>query len=310
MRPPSDGGMNMTKQTKAYLALLFICIVWGTTYLAIRVGVLHYPPFLFAGVRQVVAGLVLILVGLLRDKNTGLTRQAVVRQMIMGFLMLTIGNGGVTWGEKYIPSGIAALLCSLMPMFAVLFGLLSAGREKLNAGIVGGMVLGFAGVGLIFRQNFAEMSDPRYLGGMAVTLLATASWAFGSTLNKKHGKASNALFNSGMQLMFGGLFMLMVSPVADDFSGFNLWDADGVAALVYLIIFGSVLAYAAYMYVLDVLPVGVATIYAYVNPLIAVLAGSMFLDEQLNIYIVLAFVAIAVSVFLVNRGYKKLREAN
>ncbi len=298
----------MTKQTKAYLALLFICVVWGTTYMAIRVGVLHYPPFLFAGVRQVVAGLVLILVGVLRERKTGLTRQAVVRQMIMGFLMLTIGNGGVTWGEKYIPSGIAALLCSLMPMFAVLFGLLSAGREKLNAGIVGGMILGFAGVGLIFRQNFGEMSDPRYLGGMAVTLLATASWAFGSTLNKKHGKASNPLFNSGMQLMFGGLFMLMISPVADDFSDFRLWDTNGVAALVYLIIFGSVLAYAAYMYVLDVLPVGVATIYAYVNPLIAVLAGSMFLAEQLNIYIFLAFVAIAVSVFFVNRGYKQLRD--
>jgi drug/metabolite transporter (DMT)-like permease len=143
---------------------------------------------------------------------------------------------------------------------------------------------------------------------MAVTLLATASWAFGSTLNKKHGKASNPLFNSGMQLMFGGLFMLMISPVADDFSDFRLWDTNGVAALVYLIIFGSVLAYAAYMYVLDVLPVGVATIYAYVNPLIAVLAGSMFLAEQLNIYIFLAFVAIAVSVFLVNRGYKQLRD--
>ena len=299
----------MTKQTKAYLALFFICIVWGTTYLAIRVGVVHYPPFLFAGVRQVVAGLVLVAVGFVRNRETGLSRQMVVRQMIMGFLMLTVGNGGVTWGEKYIPSGIAALLCSMMPIFAVLFGLLSAGREKLNTAIVGGMVLGFAGVGLIFRQNFAEMSDPRYLGGMAVTLLATASWAFGSTLNKKHGKASNPLFNSGMQLLFGGLFMLVISPVADDFSSFTLWNDDGVAALVYLIIFGSVLAYAAYMFVLDVLPVGVATIYAYVNPLIAVIAGSLLLKEQLNIYIVLAFVAIAMSVFLVNMGYKQLREA-
>lgn len=300
----------MTRQAKAYIALVFICIAWGTTYLAIRVGVLHYPPFLFAGVRQLVAGVILVSIGYMVNRNTGLNKQAIIRQMIMGLLMLTIGNGGVTWAEKYIPSGIAALLCSLMPIFAVLFNLLSSGREKLNTAIGFGMLLGFCGVGLIFRQNISDLANPQYLGGIIGILIATSGWALGSTLNKRHGKAVNPLFNSGMQLAFGGVFMLIISPVADDLTGFQLWNTDGLLALLYLIVFGSVLAYAAYMYVLDVLPVGIATIYAYINPLIAVLAGYLFLHEELNIYIGLAFVTILVSVFLVNRGYRQQHKAD
>jgi drug/metabolite transporter (DMT)-like permease len=135
--------------------------------------------------------------------------------------------------------------------------------------------------------------------------VVSSGWALGSTLSKQYGKAANPLFNAGMQLLFGGVFMLLLSPVVDDYTGFQPWNADGIISLVYLITFGSVLAYAAYMYVLDVLPVGIATIYAYVNPLIAVVAGYLFLGEALDIYIGLAFVTIVVSVFLVNKGYRQ-----
>jgi len=295
----------MTKQTKAYVALVFICIVWGTTYLAIRVGVLHYPAFLFAGIRQLAAGVILIPVALMVNRQTDLSKENILRQMLMGLLMLTIGNGGVTWAEKYIPSGIAALLCSMMPIFAVLFNLLSSRKDHFNAMIGLGMLLGFGGVALIFRQNVADLAKPEYLGGILCIFVATSGWALGSTLNKKYGKAANSIFNSGMQLTFGGIFMLFISPVADDFTGFHPWNTDGILALIYLIIFGSVLAYAAYMYVLDVLPVGIATIYAYVNPLIAVIAGYLFLGEALNLYIMLAFAAIVISVLMVNRGYRQ-----
>lgn len=294
----------MTKQTKAYLALAFICVVWGTTYLAIRVGVMHYPAFLFAGIRQLSAGVILIPIALMFNKQTDLSRKNILRQMLMGFLMLTVGNGGVTWAEKYIDSGIAALLCSMMPLFAVMFNLMSSKKDHFNATIGFGLLLGICGVGLIFRQNIADLAKPEYIGGILCIFIATAGWALGSTLNKSATKSVNPLFNSGMQLFFGGVFMLCISPVVDDYTGMQLWNTDGLLSLIYLITFGSVLAYAAYMYVLNVLPVGIATIYAYVNPLIAVVAGYLFLDEAMNIYIALAFVAIVVSVYLVNIGYR------
>ena len=149
------------------------------------------------------------------------------------------------------------------------------------------------------------MAKPEYMGGILAILLATSSWALGSIINKKHINPVNPFFNSGMQLFFGGLFMFIISPLADDYHGLQLWNTKGIIALAYLITFGSVLAYAAYMYALSALPVGIATLYAYVNPLIAVIVGYLVLNEHLNIYIGLAFITIVISVFLVNKGYRQ-----
>lgn len=271
---------------------------------------MHYPAFLFAGVRQVLAGLILIPVALMANKQMDLSGKNILRQMLVGFLMLTLGNGCVTWGEKYIPSGIAALLCSLMPLFAVLFNLLSSKKDHFNTTIGIGLLLGVCGAGLIFRQNIGDLARPEYIGGIVTILIATTSWALGSIVNKKNVNPVNPFFDSGMQLLFGGIFMLAISPVVDNFTGFRLWNTEGILALAYLTIFGSVIAYAAYMYALSALPVGIATLYAYINPLIAVIAGYLFLKEDLNIYTALAFITIAISVYLVNRGYRKQNETD
>ncbi len=295
----------MSKHTKAYIALVYICIVWGTTYLAIHIGVQHYPAFLFAGVRQVLAGLVLIPVALYLSKDKDLSTKNIMHQALVGFLMLTVGNGLVSFGLRFIPSGVSALICSMMPIAAVLFNLFSSKKDHFNATIGLGLLLGTCGVALIFRHNIEEVMKPAYLGGIIATLIATSSWALGSVINRKNAHQTNAFFNSGLQLLFGGIFMLVISPFADNYSNFELWNTDGVISLVYLVIFGSALAYAAYMYTLGALPVGVATIYAYVNPLIAVVAGYLFLKEELNVYTGLAFATIVVSVYLMNRGYRK-----
>ena len=295
----------MAKHTKAYIALVFVCITWGTTYLAIKIGVMHYPAFLFAGVRQTIAGIVLMVAAFIFNKQTDFSTKNILRQMLVGFLMLSIGNGCVTWGEKYVNSGVAALICSIMPLFAVLFNLLSSKRDHFNATIGGGLLLGVCGVGLIFRHNLADLAKPTYLMGIFSILLATCSWAAGSVINKKNINPANPFLNSGMQLLFGGLFMLLMSPAIDNYSGMQLWNRDGILALCYLIVFGSVLAYAAYMYALSALPVGIATIYAYINPLIAVIVGYIFLQEELNVFTRLAFITIAISVYLVNKGYRK-----
>jgi drug/metabolite transporter (DMT)-like permease len=299
----------MAQHTKAYIALVFICIVWGTTYLAMRVGVRYYPAFLFAGVRQTTGGIILIVAAIMLSKQKDLTRENILRNMLVGFLMLTLGNGGVTWGVKYIPSGTSALLCSIMPLFAISFNLLSSKKDHFNATIGLGLVFGICGVGLIFRHNITDIAKPAYLVGIFCTLFATSAWALGSIVNRKKTTSVNPFLDSGMQLLFGGIFMLIISTVVDDYTGMSLWNTKGILSLIYLIIFGSALAYAAYMYALSRLPIGIATIYAYVNPLIAVVAGYFFLNEELNIYTGLAFFSIVISVYLMNKGYRKQHKA-
>lgn len=298
--------MGKGKHTKAYLALIFICIVWGTTYLAIRVGVEHFPAaFLFAGIRQVSSGLIIMIAGYIMSKEIDISFKSLRHHLLVGFLLITVGNGVVTWAEKYVPSGVAALICSLMPIVTVIINLTSGDKEKLNPMVGLGMVLGFGGVGLIFKDNFADLGNTNYLLGIIGLLCATSSWALGSVINKRKAKPTNPIFNSGIQLFFGGAILFALSPLFDDYSKPLTWNAEATWMMAYLIVFGSVLAYTAYMYALKELPVGLVTTYAYVNPLVAVILGYFILSEDLNWYIAGAFLSIILGVYLVNKGYRK-----
>ena len=294
----------MHSKTKAWLALLFICIAWGTTYAAIKVCVLAYPSFLLAGVRQFIAGVIILLIAYFSKGKGDLSWKNIRQQMLLGFLMITIGNGLVSWGEKYIDSGVAALICAMMPVFAVIINLGINKKEKLNYLIMIGMTLGFFGVALNFRDSFQDLGNTKYIGGIIATLIATSSWALGSILGKKTGKSGNHMFNSGLQVIFGGIFLLLLSPVTDNYAMAKFQDVEAFWSLVYLITIGSVAAYTAYMYALAKLPVGIVMSYAYVNPLVAVLLGWWWLDEALTWVTAVSFVGIVAGVYIVNRGYK------
>lgn len=295
----------MNRITKAYLALIFISIGWGTTYLAIRVGVMHYPAFLFAAIRQVISGVILVAIALILNRHADLSWKTIRANIISGFLLITMGNGIVTYTEKFIPSGVAALICSLMPLNAVLLNIFISKSEKVNSTIIAGLLLALGGVGFIFKDNVADLANPSYLWGIVAIYFGTMAWAYGSIINAKPKQTFNPLFNAGMQLLFGGVMLGICSPVIDSFEGFEPFQPDAMWSLVYLIIVGSVAAYAAYMYALRVLPVGIVTLYAYVNPLVAVILGYFILDEKLTWYTAISFAAIVSGVYIVNTGYKK-----
>lgn len=294
----------MTKHTKAYLALLYICIVWGTTYLVIRVAVQLYPAFLFAAIRQLVSGLIIMGIGLFMSRKVDISIKNIIHQALVGFLLITIGNGLVSWGEKVIPSGVAALICSLMPLSSVIINMFMT-REKINGAIVSGLITGFCGIALIFRDNFSDLANTSYLLGILGIFIATTSWAYGSVLNKKKASPINPIFNSGLQLLFGSIGLFAFSPFIDDYTNINFFQPEVVWSMLYLVIFGSILAYTFYMYTLKELPVGVVSLYAYVNPLVAVILGYFILNEQLTWYTAFAFVAIVAGIYLVNYGYRK-----
>jgi drug/metabolite transporter (DMT)-like permease len=294
--------MMNKKLLKAYLALACVCLFWGTTFLAIRVGVKTLSPFWLVGIRQTVAGALICAFLLLRGQPLPSWSQ-MKTLLITGCLLIVIGNGVVAWAELYIPSGLAALLCSLVPFWMMGFNLLSGKTEGLNYKTLLGLLIGLLGLVVIFYDNLKDLANPLYLAGNIVVLMANVGWAGGTIYLKKQQLTLPPLFSAGMQLLLGGLVVdVLALSLGEPFPRHFTNEAIGV--LVYLILFGSILSYGAYVYALTKLPSTVVSLYAYVNPVVAVLLGWLILDEKLNEWIVLAMVLILAGVYVVNESFK------
>lgn len=291
----------MKDQWKAYLALSAMCIIWGTTYLAMRVGIMHVPPFLFLGIRQVAAGGLLCLFFL--GSGHRLPGWKDLRyHLLAGVLMIGIGNGLVGWGEQHVTSGIAALICSMMPIWLILANVLFMGNtEKVNLKITAGILLGFAGLVLIFSDGLKDLANPAYASGMIGIVIATISWAGGTLLLKKQKPVIKPVFAAGIQLLSGGLFMLILSPFSDNYLGME-FTREAVYALLYLVIFGSMVSYGSFTYALEKLPASTVSMYAYINPLVALFAGWLLLDEVLSSHVLLAGLLTIGGIYLVTTG--------
>lgn len=286
-----------------YLALAAVCIIWGTTYLALRIAVLHFPPFLFTAIRQTTAGLVLLAIMLALGKAVLPSRSHLLRQAIGGFFMISLGNGLVAWAEMHIPSGVAAIICSLMPVIVIVMNVMINREEKPNFPILTGVILGLAGIVVMFGEHLDGFSRTGYIVGIAFTFTAVLAWAGGSIWIKKKNIQSNPFVNAGLQMFFGGFLLFPLSFAFDDLTNVT-WSAEVAWSLLYLIIFGSLIAYASYAYALRKLPMTIVSLYAYINPLVAVLLGWIVLNEPLNIRIWLAILLTITGIYIVNKGYQ------
>lgn len=299
--------MNERPSYIPYLALAAVCIIWGTTYLALRIAVLHFPPFLFTAIRQVIAGGLLLGIMFTLGKAAWPSRDLLWRQAIAGFFMISMGNGLVAWGEMHIPSGVAAIICSLMPVLVILLNLAINRDEKPTLPIISGVILGLAGIILIFGEHLEEFSKTEYIIGIVFIFAAVVAWAAGSIWIKRTHVESNLFVNAGLQMFFGGVLLLPFSLAFDDLSHITV-TAEVTWSLLYLIVFGSLIAYASYAYALRKLPMTIVSLYAYVNPLVAVILGWLVLDEMLNIKIWIAMALTIGGIYIVNKGYQ-LRNA-
>lgn len=298
----------MSENLKAYLALAVVCVVWGTTYFAMRIGVSSFPPFLFSGSRQVCAGLMMLGYVFIVKKESLL--QLSVKDMatisVSGILMIALGNGVMGWSERYIPSGLAALVVSIMPVYVVCINYVSGIDRKIpNKYILWGLAFGSLGILLIFRDNLRDLANPDYVTGLIVAFLATLAWACGSIYTKHKPVKTDVLAISAIQLLSGGIALMVMSLFFDDYTEIAYITTDSWYALLYLITFGSLFAYSCFVYTLEKLPVGLASIYAYINPFIAILLGYLFLDEKLTWMTGWALVAVLTGVYFINKGYVK-----
>ncbi len=297
---------TMTNQPKpiiAYLALGAVCIIWGTTYLALRIGVTQFPPFLFSMLRFLFAGPILLGFMLTVGKASMPNKKVILNQAVAGLLMVTLGISVVGWAEMYVSSGLAAIICSMMPIWVILINISVNKEERPTFPIVLGLLIGLGGIIMIFAEHLGEFSNAAYTLGIVLTFFANLGWAVGSVWIKMKNENTDPFVNAGLQMFFGGLFLTPLSLVWDDYSTIH-WSGQIWGALIYLILVGSVAGYACYSYAIKKLPMTIVSLYAYINPIVAVGLGWLVLDEKLNARIGLAILITIAGIYIVNRGYQ------
>lgn len=266
---------------KALVAYLLVCVIWGSTYLAIRVGVTVLPPFLFAGVRFAIAGALLLAVALAAG-DTLPRRVAEWRtEAIVGVLLLAGGNAFVVWAEQYTPSGIASIFVVTVALWMAFFdAVIPGGKGELGWRVVAGLLLGFLGSTLLVGANPAQILHADLRGPIALTC-ASASWSLGSVYGKRHRVETSPYVGAALQMLAGGGAVILLGSAFGEWSRWHM-SPKGAWALAYLVLCGSLIGYSAYSYALHHASATIVGTYAYVNPVIAVVLGALVLAEPVS----------------------------
>jgi drug/metabolite transporter (DMT)-like permease len=288
---------------RAYLAWIAICIIWGTTYLFIRVGVETIPPMLFAGFRWLIAGIILITILRLSGKQLP-KKEDLIPITIIGIALLGFGNGLVVVSEQWIESGLVALLITTTPFWMIGTESFLSNRPKLNWMIITGLIVGSLGVGLIFGGNLKYIFETKYLVGILCVLGAEIAWSLGSVYSKYKKVSVHPLMSASIQMLIVGSLQIILGGALGEFSNLHFTQS-GIMSLSYLIIMGSIFGYGSYIYAIEHLPLSLVSTYAYVNPVIALVLGWIFLNEEMNLFIIIASVIIILGVVLVKLGSNK-----
>jgi drug/metabolite transporter (DMT)-like permease len=281
-----DTAVDRRGRALSWIALGVVYVAWGSTYLAIRVGVEHIPPFLLAGVRYVIAGTLLYPIGLraaARGRGPGLGTarpgaKAWLAGAVIGILLLFAGNGGVTFAETTLPSGLAAVLVATVPLWMIVFAW-PVQHQRITWRSAAGLLAGLGGVAILVGSAASGR-----ISGVLIVLAAAAAWGFGSVLGHRLPLPPQAMLAAAIEMLAGGAVLLAVAAGTGEF-GHARWasvPASSWLALAYLVGPGSILAFTAYGYALSRLPVTTVSTYAYVNPVVAVLAGIVILGEQFS----------------------------
>ena len=289
--------MNRQETIQAYVAWGAVCLFWGTTYLAIRIGVQRLPPALFAGVRFLIAGVVFLTYLRLRGYPLP-KRKEWVHMAVVGISLLVMANGLVVWSEQWVPSGLAAVIIATVPFWTVGLEATLPSGERLSLRKVSGILIGFAGVMILFAPDLGGSFDRAYLKGVIVLIFVPFFWSLGSIYSKHHPLHSPALVAAGTQTLIAGVVLTAIGTVLGEWKEFTLnWK--GIASMAYLILFGSIVGYSSFIYALSKLPITTVSMYAYINPVIAVILGWLILGERLDWSVVSATTVVLLGVALV-----------
>jgi drug/metabolite transporter (DMT)-like permease len=302
-------GTSKPRTWKVLLAFAIIYFVWGSTFLAIRVGVREVPPFLLAGMRFLVAGIVLY--GWMRLKGT---RSPAFREWgaasLLAVLIFVLDYGLLFWAEKRVPSGLAAVMLATIPVFMVLSEILILRTQRLTGRLAIALLVGICGVTVLVSRTLSFGEVPIDTAGACALIVAAISWSIASALTRRLPLPAEKVMSSGIQMLVGGVLLTLTAALLGEFRGFHIDMVSRGAwlALVYLIVAGSIVAFTAYVWLIHhESPTKVGT-YAYVNPLVAVLVGYFFGGEAIGPRAIVGTMLVLISVVVITTTPTKKRE--
>jgi drug/metabolite transporter (DMT)-like permease len=298
-----------TTRLQVVTAFGLVYVLWGSTYIGIRLAVEHLPPLMMGGLRFIASGALMLAFRAIRGNSIAVSAKQLFRLTVIGILLLTSGNVVLGWAETKIPTSLAALLIAITPLWFLLLEKFSSHGDHISARGVAGIALGVVGVIVLLWPDFHTLNfSGGSLLGAPLVLLSSFSWASGSILTKRWHIDVDPYTSSGWQMLMAGLINGAMSLAVGDMHR-TVWARSSLLAVVYLVIAGSLIGFTAYVWLLRNVPTPKVATYAYVNPIIAVFLGWLILGEKLTPYMMAGAVVIIVSVVLVTGAKLKPRDA-
>lgn len=297
--------MPSAGKSKAYFALFLTSIIWGTTWVVSKEAVAVIHPLFFAGIRQIIAGVCFLLFFVVRKKAPWPTTKEWGYLLMMAVLLFVVSNGFTIWGIKYISSGLGAILGALFPLFVAVIDWMIGEKDRPNTTSVIGLLLGIAGVAIIFYEHLADFAKPDFRFGILLSLTACITWAIGTIITTRNIIKMDRYYALGWQMFIAGSILNVIcyfKGISMPLSQISLHTWLSVA---YMVFFASVVAFVAFLYTLNNLPTTLASVYAYVNPVVAVVLGHFVLGESWSLSLLFGAVVTLAGVYLVNSGFRK-----
>ncbi|MBU0942708.1 MAG: EamA family transporter [Bacteroidetes bacterium] len=304
MRSKIVGALSAPKNANglAIVALCFVCFFWGTTWIASKEGVKHMPALQLAGIRQLIGGSLYVVYFLFKKEPLPKGKQWKTI-IILSILNFALSNGLSTWGVKYISSGLGAIINAIFPIWIVIITFFRG--EKLAKLAITGLIIAFSGVCVIFYEHLNDLLIPNFRFGIILLTLSTISWSFGSLYTKKKAATFNPYFSLGIQMLLSSILLLTITETTGMAVPISTVPAASWWSIAYLVIIGSIISFIAYIYMLQKLPPEINSIYAYVNPVVAVLLGAIIFGETLTLAIGIGGLITLSGLYMVNHSIKK-----
>jgi len=298
----ADKRQSTSTKNKAMWALVWVSFAWGTTWLASKEAVTNVPALQIIAIRQLIGGALYITYFVFKKHPWPKGKQWIVI-LVLSFLTFMLSNTLSTWGIKFIPSGLGAIMGAIFPLWLVIITMFQ-GKRLPNQAMIG-LLLGFGGVCIIFYEHLKDFLNPDFRFGILLSLTATISWAFGTLYTKQEAINFNPYFSLGFQMIISGIIVMSIAQTTGNSIKLSEIPSSSWWAIGYLVVIGSVLTFVAYIYSLQHLPTALASVYAYINPIVAVLLGAALVNEKLTIFIAIGGAITIAGVYLVNNSLKK-----
>lgn len=291
---------------KAYLALFVVCIVWGVSWVGTKEAVRYMPPIQMVGVRQVIAGLCYTLFFIFSGKPFPKGREW-YPILLLSALNFMISNGLATWGVKLTTAGVSSILGAIFPLWLVLILTFKGGHKFPFLAWIG-IIIGFGGVCIIFYDHLKELFDPDFQFGVLLGLMAALAWAFGTIYTKEFASDFNPYYSIGWQMLISGVTLNIIAAATGNVIPLSEVRLYTWGAIAFLVVVSSIIAFLAYLYALQKLPTAIVSIYAYINPIIAVITGSIVIHERITLLLVIGGSITLTGVYIVNSTLRRQRE--